>query len=119
MATFGLDEETPLSLHGYFKSNKDYYECKFTCLTSWCKRDCLDTYYKNRADNCGKALLSVTDEEFLDVYSYMGTEEEAPLALHSWSRANANYYSCKIKCGWSNKPCKAGCLDTYNTQIAD
>jgi beta-lactamase superfamily II metal-dependent hydrolase len=49
----------------------------------------------------------------------MEIEDEAPLALHSWAKANAIYYSCKIKCGWSNKPCKAECLDTYNTQIAD
>ncbi len=49
----------------------------------------------------------------------MGTEEEAPLALYSWARANANYYTCKMSCGWSNQTCKADCLDTYKSQLSD
>jgi hypothetical protein len=49
----------------------------------------------------------------------MSAIEEEPLALHSWTKANAVYYSCKVKCGWSAKACKAVCLTKYYENLKD
>jgi hypothetical protein len=117
LALVGLDEDAGLSLMNYYKANKKFFKCSAYCYSTYCKTKCLKKYRKNISSKHLALSTEVSNEDSLDMYSFIGTEEEAPLALHSWARANANYYGCKVKCGWSNKTCKAVCLTKYNDEV--